>query len=77
MQSSQHESPWADPRYVQVTKSEAARILGRSVPEFDRLRRVDPRCPAGHKQTDARSAMVRFRLSDIYAYSDALMTQAE
>lgn len=68
---------WADPQYVQVTKAEAARILARSVPEFDRLRRVDPRCPAGYKQTDARSATVRFRLADIYEYSDALMNRGE
>lgn len=63
-----------DPRYVQIGRKEAAGIIGRSVPEFDRLRRTDPRCPQGYKQSDARNATVRFRLADIYEYSEALMS---
>lgn len=65
-----------DPQYIQVGKEDAARILGRSPSEFDRLRREDPRCPKGYRQTDARNATVRFRLSDIYRYSDELMAEA-
>lgn len=65
-----------DPKYVQITKKEAAKILGFSVAELDRRRRSDPRCPVGFKERDDRMAPVRFRLSDIYTYSEAIMADA-
>lgn len=68
---------WLDPRYIQISRQEAARIIGRSLAEFDRLRKGDPECPAGYKTGKDRSARVLFRLSDIYAYSERLMSRTE
>lgn len=68
---------WLDPQYVQVSRKEAARILGRSTTEFDRLRMEDPECPKGFKESDHRQGRVYFRLSDIYEYSDRMMERAE
>lgn len=68
---------FVDPAYVQVSKQEAAAIIGRSPTEFDRLRKKDPRCPKGFKTGTDRMARVLFRLSDVYAYSDALMQDAQ
>ena len=65
-----------NPAYVQISKKEAASILGFSVPELDRRRKNDPRCPVGFKERDDRMAPVRFRLSDIYTYSEAIMSDA-
>ncbi|MHA7809671.1 MAG: hypothetical protein ACX933_07700 [Marinobacter adhaerens] len=65
-----------DPTYVQINKKEAAAILGISAPELDRRRRTDPRCPTGFKERDERTAPVRFRLSDIYTYSETIMNDA-
>lgn len=64
---------WIDPRFVQISRKEAARILGRSLTEFDRMRKSDPDCPQGFKTGAGRSCSVLFRLSDIYSYSTALM----
>lgn len=66
-----------DPAYVQISRKQAAQILGRSPTEFDRMRRNDPRCPAGFKSGYDRSSRVLFRLSDIYEYSQQLMSEAE
>ncbi|WP_129138833.1 helix-turn-helix transcriptional regulator [Modicisalibacter coralii] len=66
---------WIDPRFVQISRTEAARILGRSPTEFDRMRKNDPECPKGFKDGNDRGARVRFRLSDVYAYSDTLMSR--
>lgn len=66
-----------DPAYVQVTRKQAAQILGRSPTEFDRMRRNDPRCPTGFKSGYDRSSRVLFRLSDIYDYSQQLMGDSE
>jgi len=65
-----------DPQYVQVPRKEAAKILGISVSEFDRRRKFDLRCPSGFKDHDTLMAPVRFRLSDIYAYSEAIMNDS-
>lgn len=65
-----------DPAYVQISKKEAAAILGISIPELDRRRRTDSRCPVGFKESEATNASVRFRLSDVYAYSEAIMSSA-
>lgn len=65
-----------DPQYIQITKKEAATILGISVSELDRRRKFDLRCPSGFKDRDAAMAPVRFRLSDIYAYSEAIMNDS-
>lgn len=65
-----------NPNYVQISKKEAASILGISIAELDRRRKADPDCPPGFKERDDRMAAVRFRLSDIYAYSDAVMGRA-
>lgn len=62
-----------DPTYVQISKKEAAAILGFSTAELDRRRKTDSRCPPGFKERDERMAPVRFRLSDIYEYSAAIM----
>lgn len=62
-----------NPAYVQISRKEAATILGISEREFDRRRKSDPRCPSGFKERDDRNAPVRFRLSDIYTYSEAIM----
>ncbi|MCT8506187.1 hypothetical protein [Chromohalobacter moromii] len=68
---------WIDPRFVQISRAEAAKILGRSPTEFDRLRKSDPECPKGFKDGVDRSARVRFRLSDVYSYSGVLMARGE
>lgn len=67
---------WMNPQYVQITRTEAAKILGRSPAEFDRLRAEDDDCPKGFKEGNHRGARVRFRLSDVYRYSDVLMQRA-
>lgn len=67
---------WLDPRYVQISRKEAARILGRSPTEFDRLRKTDPDCPEGFKTGTERGARVLFRLSEVYRYSETLMERA-
>jgi hypothetical protein len=64
---------WVDPRFIQIPRKEAARILGRSPTEFDRMRKADPECPQGFKTGTDRSCSVLFRLSDIYDYSAKLM----
>lgn len=66
---------WIDPRFVQISRTEAAKILGRSPTEFDRMRKSDPDCPKGFKEGSDRGARVRFRLSDVYDYSDTLMSR--
>lgn len=66
-----------NPAYVQVTKQEAAKILGRSVAEFDRLRVSDRECPEGFTNGKSRNSRVMFRLSDIYTYSAHLMATAQ
>ena len=66
---------WLDPEYIQITRQEAARILGRSPKDFDRMRKEDPECPKGFKQGAERSARVLFRLADIYRYSQNLMAR--
>ncbi|WP_447556385.1 hypothetical protein [Vreelandella sp. EE22] len=73
MGNAQKIDQWLDPEFIQVTRQEAARILGRSPKEFDRLRKDDAECPKGFKQGEARSAHVLFRLADIYRYSQTLM----
>jgi len=65
-----------NPAYVQISKKEAATILGISERELDRRRKTDDRCPSGFKERDDRMAPVRFRLSDIYTYSEAIMSGA-
>lgn len=65
-----------DPAYVQISKKEAAAILGMSTRTFDMARANDPDCPKGFKDIDLRTAPVKFRLSDIYAYSQARMDRA-
>jgi len=66
-----------DPRYVQVRKKEAARIIGVSLAEFDVLRRTDEKCPKGYKHGEGRNSPVTFRLSDIYEYSELRMKRAK
>jgi len=66
-----------DPKYVQVSRKEAAAIIGRSPTEFDRLRKRDDRCPKGHKAGNGRMARVMFRLSDVYRYSEQLIEDAK
>lgn len=68
---------WLDPKYVQVSRKEAAAIIGRSPTEFDRLRKDDPDCPTGFKTGTERGARVLFRLADVYRYSEKLMQRAQ
>lgn len=77
MGNAQQIDKWLDPEFIQITRQEAARILGRSPKEFDRMRKEDPDCPAGFKQGTERSARVLFRLADIYRYSQTLMEKNE
>ena len=67
---------WVDPKYVQISKKDAAFVLGVSSSEFDRLRRTDILCPKGFRNHTGRGAKVRFRLEDIYKYSEARVRQA-
>jgi hypothetical protein len=69
-------NPILNPAYVQIPKKEAATILGISVSELDRRRISDDRCPNGFKERDDKMAPVKFRLSDIYTYSEAIMNSA-
>jgi len=64
-----------DPRFVQIQRKQAAEILGVSPAEFDRLRKKDEKCPKGHTRGEDKFSRVYFRLSDIYAYSEALMSK--
>jgi len=61
-----------DPAHCLVTKEEAAKILGMSIPKFDRLRKEDNRCPLGVPSGDGTISKVLFRLSEVYTYSDQL-----
>jgi len=65
-----------NPAYVQISKKEAAAIIGVSVSELDRRRINDPRCPSGFKERDDKMAPVKFQLSDMYTYSEAIMSGA-
>jgi len=65
-----------NPAYVQIGKKEVCAILGFSVAELDRKRNNDPACPKGFKERDDKMAPVRFRLSDVYTYSEHLMQNA-
>lgn len=65
-----------DPAYVQITKKDAATILGMSTRTFDNVRLSDPDCPKGFKESDTHSSPLKFRLSDIYTYSELRMSRA-
>lgn len=65
-----------NPAYIQINKKDASQILGISVAELDRRRKTDKLCPTGFKSRDCQTAPVRFRLSDIYTYSEAIMANA-
>lgn len=67
---------WIDPKYVLVSKKEAASICGMSVSEFDKRRSCDSACPKGFKESKSRTAPVRFRLSDVYGYSSVLIERS-
>ena len=66
-----------DPHYVQVSTAEAAEILGITIPELDRRRQSDDRCPKGFRDWETFPPVTRFRLSDIYTYSAIVMAQAQ
>ena len=66
-----------DPTYIQICKADAADILGISIQELDRRRESDDRCPNGFRDCETFPPITRFRLSDIYAYSEVVMTQAQ
>lgn len=68
---------WMDPEYVQVSKKEAADILGISWKSFDKRRASDKECPKGFKSGESKQSTVRFKLSDIYAYSIVLMKRSQ
>ncbi len=65
-----------NPAYVQISKKEAATILGVGTRTFDMYRANDPDCPKGFKDTDLNTAPVKFRLSDIYTYSQVRMAKS-
>ncbi|MFT7366372.1 MAG: hypothetical protein ACI9OW_001272 [Marinobacter psychrophilus] len=69
-------NPILNPAYVQIPKKEAATILGIRISELDRRRISDDRCPNGFKERNDKMAPVKFRLSDIYTYSEAIMNSA-
>ena len=66
-----------DPTYVQICKADAAKILGISTQELDRRRESNDLCPNGFRDWETFPPITRFRLSDIYAYSEVVMTQAQ
>jgi len=66
-----------DPRYVQISRKEAAKILGITMSTFNRLREDDPQCPAGFRYGNARNGPINYRLSDIYEYSEYRMNMAQ
>jgi hypothetical protein len=61
---------------VQIGKKEAATVLGISVAELDRKRANDSEYPKGFRKQYNKMALVRFRLSDVYTYSEHLMQNA-
>jgi hypothetical protein len=65
-----------DPQYIQIGKAQAANILGISISELDLRRKNDPDFPKGFKEKPTQFSPVRFRLSDIYAYSELVMSRA-
>ena len=66
-----------DPKYVQVSRTEFAQIIGRSVSELDKIRKRDPRCPKGHKNGPGPRANVLFVLAEVYQYSELLINDAK
>lgn len=68
--------PRFNPTYVQVSKLDAAEILGLTIEEFESRRQSDNRCPKGFKDCDNWMDPMRFRLSDIYTYSEIIMRSA-
>jgi hypothetical protein len=66
-------NPILNPAYVQISKKEAATILGISERELDRRRKNDAFCPVGFKENENTFSPVKFRLSDIYTYSAKIM----
>lgn len=69
--------PRFDPDYVLVNKTEAAEILACSLDELDRRRRSDELCPKGFRDWGVFPPITRFRLSEIYAYSEAMMERSK
>ena len=69
--------PKFDPDYVQISKAEAAEILGITVADLDRRRQSDERCPKGFRDWETFPPVTRFRLSEIYTYSAIVMAQAQ
>lgn len=68
--------PRFDPTHVQITESEAAEILGLTIEELDSRRRSDGHCPKGFRDWEDFPPTTRFRLSDIYSYSEVIMERA-
>ena len=66
-----------DPNYVQVAKHEAAEILGITTEELDHRRARDKHCPKGFRDWERFPPTTRFRLSDIYEYSENIMNRAQ
>jgi len=66
-----------DPAYVQISKTDAAHILGISIQELDRRREQDDRCPKGFRDWSHFPPVTRFCLADIYAYSKTVMDAAQ
>ena len=67
---------WIDPNYVLISKKEAASICCMSTSEFDKRRVCDDACPKGFKESASKTATVRFRLSDVYAYSSVIIERS-
>lgn len=65
-----------DPAYVQISKSEVMEILGISAEELDNRRQSDSRCPTGFKDPENWMDPERFKLSDVYTYSEHIMKTA-
>jgi len=66
-----------DPVYVQITKADAAQILGITTRELDRRRVSDERCPPGFRDWTTFPPATRFRLTDIYRYSESIIKEAK
>lgn len=62
-----------DPRYVQISLLDAAEILGITPEELHQRQQTDKRCPTGFKDREYWMGAIKFRLADVYAYSELIM----
>ena len=69
--------PKFDPEFVQISVQEAAEILGITLEELSTLSQADENFPDGFKDPRNWLNPLRFRLADIYRYSEYMMMEAK